>query len=388
MTRRRSHAVVTSALLVFLAGLCITPIVHVAPAELPQRLGDDAYWRLVVDFSEPGGSFRSDNLVSNETAFQHVIPELQSTLPQGGVYLGVGPDQNFTYIAALRPRMAFIVDIRRQNMLLHLMYKAIVEQSDDRAEFLSRLFSRKQPPGIGPRSTAQTLFEAYAHAEPSETLFQKELRSIDDRLTKHHKFALSATDLANIEYIFRSFYSGGPDLRYSFPRGPYGLRIFPTYAELMMETDGRGENRSYLATEANYRLLREMQKNNLIVPIVGDFAGNKALRSVGGYVKEHSAIVSVFYTSNVEQYLFQGGTWRQFFVNVAALPVDPSSRFVRAYFNNNGYPYPVLTPRPQMLPSAAIGLRSATLLDPIVESLTAFRDGRIQTYGDVIDRSK
>ena len=58
----------------------------------------------------------------------------QDTKP-GGVYLGVGPDQNFTYILALQPKIAFIIDIRRQNMLQHLMYKALIEISKDRADF-------------------------------------------------------------------------------------------------------------------------------------------------------------------------------------------------------------------------------------------------------------
>src|SRR5439155_23512299 len=112
-----------SLLLMFFASLCVTPAVRVVtPSELPARINDQTFWHLVVDLSEAGGFFRSDNLVSNETTFQHVIPELRQRTRAGGVYLGVGPDQNFTYITALRPQMAFIVDVRRQNMLQHLLY--------------------------------------------------------------------------------------------------------------------------------------------------------------------------------------------------------------------------------------------------------------------------
>ena len=67
-------------------------------------IGDQEFWQLVDDFSEPNGYFRSDNLLSNENAFQHVIPTLQATLPAGGVYLGVGPEQNFTYLVARSSR--------------------------------------------------------------------------------------------------------------------------------------------------------------------------------------------------------------------------------------------------------------------------------------------
>src|SRR2546428_6665449 len=165
---RRSIVVATAALLLLFAALCLTPAVHVAPSELPSRIADQAFWRMIVDFSETGGFFRSDNLVSNEKTFQHVIPELKSLVAPGGIYVGVGPDQNFTYIAALRPRMAFIVDIRRQNMLLHLMYKAIVEQSSDRADFVSVLFSRPQPHGLSASAGAEALFAAFSAMRPSE----------------------------------------------------------------------------------------------------------------------------------------------------------------------------------------------------------------------------
>src|SRR5437879_3470299 len=96
--------------------LCVTPTSRSLTQELPQRLDDRTFWTLVTEFSEPNGFFRSDNLVSNEMVFQHVIPALinQNADPMSA-YLGVGPDQNFTYIAALKPRIAFIVDIRRGN---------------------------------------------------------------------------------------------------------------------------------------------------------------------------------------------------------------------------------------------------------------------------------
>jgi hypothetical protein len=373
---RRTVVPTIAALLLGVAALCVTPTVRVALGPLPSQIADQAFWRMIVDFSEPGGFFRSDNLVSNETTFQQVIPELRRTLAPGGVYIGVGPDQNFAYIAALRPRIAFIVDIRRQNMLLHLMYKALLEQSSDRAEFLSRLFSRAQPAGLSAASSAPELFDAYGSVEPSNELFENNLQALIDRLVSHHKFSLSASDRESIEYVYRAFYSAGPTIRYSF--GRYGgWRPFPSYADLMMETDGRGENHGYLATEAHFQTLRELEQNNLVVPLVGDFAGRTALRSIGDYLRDHDATVTAFYTSNVEQYLFQNNAWRRFFSNVAALPLDGTSTFIRAYFNNAGY----------RLQAPGLSFRSTTLLDPIADLVTAFNEGQIRNYGDVIERS-
>src|SRR5690242_1263971 len=88
---------------------------------VPTRLADSTFWRLMNEMSEPWGTFRSENFVSNETALQWVIPKLVRRVPPGGVYIGVAPDQNFTLITALKPSIAFIVDIRHQNAVQHLM---------------------------------------------------------------------------------------------------------------------------------------------------------------------------------------------------------------------------------------------------------------------------
>src|SRR5258707_3004522 len=166
LTRRRVVATVlmTVACVAFpsFAGL---RLLHAAPS-LPGKLSDQDFWRLTEQLSEPGGSFRSENFLSNERGYQWVIPDLVAKVSAGGVYVGVGPEQNFAYIVALKSRMAFIVDIRRGNLLEHLLYNALFEMSDDRAEFLSRLFSRKRPEGLSKSSTVEYLFDAYQHAEP------------------------------------------------------------------------------------------------------------------------------------------------------------------------------------------------------------------------------
>ncbi|MGE5245177.1 MAG: hypothetical protein ACM3SQ_13185 [Betaproteobacteria bacterium] len=346
-----------------------------ASQTLPTHLSDRDFWRLVSDLSERGGYFRSDNLISNERQFQHVIPELTRRLPPGGVYVGVGPDQNFTYIVALRPRMAFVVDIRRQNMLLHLLYKAIIEQSKDRADFLSRLFSRPHPGTLSRASTAQELFAAYESVAPTDERYKSNLRSVLDRLEKHHKFPLTPEDVHGIEYVYSAFYTAGPDLRYSFPRG-FGARWFPSYAELMTETDSDGAQLSYLASEPRFQTLKRYEESNLLVPVVGDFGGEKALRRVGDYLREHGASVSAFYTSNVEQYLFQSDGWKRFFDNVASMPIDDHGTFIRSFFNR-GYGFQ------RGFPDA----RSTTLLDSIGGLLADVKAGRIQSYYDVIEHS-
>ena len=145
---------------------------------LPSQLSDDAFWKLIESSSEAGGSFQSENFLSNETGFQMVIPTLSQRVPPGGVYMGVGPEQNFQYIAALRPKIAFIVDIRRQNMIQHLMYKAAFEMSANRADFLSVVFSRKKPAGLSETSTTQQLFETYGRLERDAALAETNRKAI------------------------------------------------------------------------------------------------------------------------------------------------------------------------------------------------------------------
>jgi len=348
---------------------------------LPASLSDEAFWGLVTDFSEPNGFFRSDNFLSNEVEYQWVIPTLTSTLDPGGVYLGVGPEQNFTYIVALRPKLAFIVDIRRGNLHEHLLYKAFIEMSADRAAFLSRLFARKRPADLPPSAEIGQLMAAYQHEEASQELFDRNLQEAKDWLVKHHSFALSDDDLTGLEYVYKAFYEGGPDLNYSFPNGGFFRGgNFPNYADLMSETDGHGEHRSYLASEDQFRALSEIEKNNAIVPIVGNFSGPKALRAVGEYLRQHNATVTAFYTSNVEMYLFQqGDDWKKFYSNVATLPVTDKSTFIRSV-SNRGLRF--------QFRNSAPGARASTRLNPIADLIRAYRAGRIDGYYDVIAMSK
>ena len=112
---------------------------------------------------------------------------------------------------------------------------------------------------------------------------------------------------------------------------------FPSYEELMMATDWDGQFRSYLSTEAAFQILKGYQERNLIVPVVGDFAGPKALRGIGRYIRDHESVVSAFYVSNVEQYLFQDGRFDEFARNVATLPVDNRSSFIRSVWTRFGF---------------------------------------------------
>lgn len=312
-------------------------------ATIPAQLTDKEFWDLTELVSESNGEFQSDNFLSNERGYQVAIPELIKRAKPGRVYLGVGPEQNFPYILALKPQIAIIFDVRRGNLHEQLLYKALFEMSSDRADFLSRLFSRKRPDGLTTVSTVVELMTAFNTVTPSEELYQANLKAVSEWLTKKHAFALHADDLAGIDYVYKTaFFAGGPQLTYSMAgrgaRGGFGGRggNMGTYAEIQALDDGTGLNRGFLANEVNWLAMKDFETRNLLVPVVGDFAGSKAIRAVGKYLKERNAVVSAFYLSNVEQYLNRNGVENVFLCNVAQLPLDDSSTFIYTGAGRNG----------------------------------------------------
>jgi hypothetical protein len=290
---------------------------------LPPSLTDEEFWRLSADLSEPAGTFaHSENLVSNELQFVNLARALR---PSGGVYIGVGPEQNFSYIAALRPSIAFIIDIRRENRNLHLVYKALFELSADRADFLSRLFSRERPAGLSTSSSAAALFAAFDKAAPSATLLGATLALVRDRLLSVHRFPLATEDVIHIDYVLQAFFDDGPAITYS--RSNPADEPRPTYAALMTQRDIDGRTQSYLASEGAFAAVKALHGRNLIVPVIGDFAGPTAIRGVGEYVRQRDGTVSVFYGSNVEVYLSDQKTLA-YCANIATLPYTATTWFL------------------------------------------------------------
>jgi hypothetical protein len=352
---------------------------------LPSQIADDVYWKLIDSSSEPTGEFPSENFTSNENGFQKILPDLLNTANQGGVYLGVGPEQNFTYIAALHPKIVFIVDIRRQNLLQHLFYKSAFELADNRADFLSLIFARKRPVGLTDQSTIDELLKAFDRMSPDDETYAKNLEAMKGLLLNKHKFGMSANDQAVLEHVSEVFKFYGPQLNYgsSYPptgRGGGGGNG-ANFITVMTATDPSGVERGFLASEENYRVLRELEVKNLLIPIVGDFGGPKALRAVGQYLKDHGATVTAYYTSNVEQYLFNRGSGRggvvvnggatKFYENVGTLPLDASSVFIRSGVTNQYGGR-----------GGGNGMNNSQIA-PIQATVNAYKAEKIQGYNDI-----
>lgn len=323
----------------------------------------------IDDFSEPDGFFDTDNFISNETSYLHVIPELRRRVKPGFVYLGVGPDQNFSYIVHTQPALAIITDIRRQNMVEHLLYKTIFDLSASRAEFVAMLFSREVPK----EQKSLSAMLAAMRSGKNEQRYRTNLAAIRNRLLQGYGLKLSNKDLEGLEYVYKTLSEEGVDLRFS-SIGRNNAANYPTFEKLLLETDRSGQLQGYLATEESFQWMKRFEAENRLIPIVGDFAGPKALKAVGAFLKKNGLMVSTFYTSNVEYYLFENSEWRPFVNNIRTLPVSEDAVFIRAYFSNAGGVHPQNVP----------GHRSTTLLQSMQQFLRDESAGRIKTYFDIV----
>jgi hypothetical protein len=356
---------------------------------LPSQISDAEFWRLVTELSEPNGPYPYENYVGNEVMLQRVIPATKRTIKPGGVYIGVGPEQNFTYALALEAKMAFVLDIRRQNMLTLLLHKALFEMTDNRADFMSKLFSRKRPSNLDTKTSAAALMDAYKFVRPDEKYQQETIATVKSVLAKH-RFTLSPEDVKTIERVHAVFYRAGPSIDYTFeatqlpPRPAAG---FPSFERMMIATDGDcgspcltsysqppapGRAWSFLATEENFQLARAMQRKNLFVPLVGDFAGPSTIRKIGKYLKDHGATVSAFYASNVEYYL-DDRQQQAFYANILALPTDSSSVVIR-FITGTGSQMPWWNPR----------IGNTSVVSRVSDLQTAPPGGRLPTYLDLL----
>lgn len=313
-------------------------------AVAPVAAQQTAFARLVDRFSESGGFFDSDNLVSNETSYLHALGALDALGVRGGAYIGVGPEQNFSYIARVRPEIAFLVDIRRDNMLLHLLFKAMFERARNRLEYLGLLYGRAVPPDLE-MWTDMPLGEILIKLDETpfdSTLHQRQHASLMATVTGYG-VPLSAVDRATLRRFHDEFAVMGLDIRFT-SRGRGYRFSYPTARQLYMQTDLENRAGSYLAAEEDFRRVRDLSRRDRLIPVVGDLSGTGAVKAIAGFLRETGRRISVLYVSNVEMYLFRQGTFGGFADNVRALPSGSTSVIIRSYFGRGMGMHPQAVP--------------------------------------------
>ncbi|HKX27780.1 MAG TPA: hypothetical protein VJ302_08825 [Blastocatellia bacterium] len=344
---------------------------------LERSLTGEQFAQLVEKFSEPNGYFDTDNLISNEASYLHVLGRMRQMKISGGAYLGVGPDQSFSYIAQIRPEIVFIVDIRRDNLLQHFLFKSLFQLSRNRMEYLCLLFGKPVPADLKTWDSRPIQeIVAYLEKAPAKRELLDGTRSTIQAAVKNFGPKLETSELETIGRIHAAFFDGGLDLKFTSKNRP-PRHYYPSYRDLLLEKDLTGKLGNYLANEEDFLFLKSLEERNLVIPVVGNLAGDHALKSIAQFLAERGVRVSAFYTSNVEFYLMRGDDFDRFAGNVKMLPRDEKSLLIRSYFNGTwGYPHP----------QSVNGYYSTQLLQTMDSFIKEQGNGGYQSYTDVISK--
>jgi hypothetical protein len=344
---------------------------------------DDSLGHLIARMSESPGDFPSENYVTNEASLLDVAAALRDPKLHDRGYVGVGPEQSYTYLAMLEPRVAYIVDIRRGNLLEHMMFRGCFEAGKTRAEFLTALLARRVAAGdagadVGTDTDAGAdagfapLDAAFRAAPPDPVLCDEGIartKSLLDRLAVAH----TSSDDKAIARLHKAFAKHGLGIAYTMLNSG---RQYPRLGETLSARDRDGKPASFLASEDLYARVRRLVVENRVIPVVGDFGGKHALRAVAEDMRARGVKLGVFYTSNVEQYLFEQNTYGAFVESVRAMPRDDDSLMVRVWFDA-GKPHPAQRP----------GLRTTQLTIPANAFLARAAKKPFLYYWDVVNQT-
>jgi hypothetical protein len=354
-----------------LHALAITLLLLLSGASAPARTQSAASFAAQIEsLSERSGYFDTDNLISNERSYLDVIPELRRLGVRGGAYIGVGPDQNFSYIAAVRPDIAFIVDIRRDNLLLHLLFKALFELAGTRAEYLALLLGRPVPAGADWNSASIEKIVEHADGPAMDDRAIAALRGRLDQTVAKMGVALTREDRATIDRFHRRFIDVGTGLRFQSTGRPPQSH-YPTYRDLLLAVaESSGQRANYLASEEGFQFVKSLQQRDLVIPVVGDLGGARALAAIGELLTRRKMRMSALYASNVEFYLFSDGRFDAFAANLGRLPRAERSVVIRSIFGRYGWPRG----------------GSVSQLQDVGEMLEGLSKGRFRYYDELINR--
>lgn len=320
-------------------------------------LARGASWSdLVRTLSEPETGPPGDNLVSNEDSYLRVCGEVARLVPQGGVYLGVGPEQNFSLMACGTFEQSFLIDYRRRNLLVHAVYKALFRLSEDRFRFLERLTAR----------TRGADGDLAAFADPPMDRKRLEATIAEVRRTLEPESLFQADDWEPIATIQKRL--AGPGLNARF----LGLPGYSTLARMIQTRDRDGHLAHVFARKDRYERIRDWQIADRIVPVVGNFAAKAgAIQRIGDFMRSRSLAVAMIYVSDVEFFLVRNGGFAAYVENLENLPRLGGAVIVRT------------STRPLHHPDRVAGDAATTIVRDLAEFLEKSRRRLIRTVDDL-----
>lgn len=363
------------------AGPAQLPAAATSPSWPALHPVDPAYGQTFLRLSEGAGYFPSENVVSNETSYLHVLDAMRRIGVKGGAYIGVGPDQNYSYIAAIRPEVAFTFDIRRDAMLEHQLFKAVFSMSRNRLEYLCNLLAKPIPADIDVWTNRSIQDHInYIDATPASVEIARTSQVEIERRARAFGIPLDANDVYMISVYRAAFIRNGLDVQYSSIDNNFQSSM-PVWRDLLVEVDRAGNQLNYLAADSLFQFVKQMHATNRIIPVTGNAAGPRALRALGDEIRSRGLTVSALYMSNVEQYLMRDGGFNAFAENVKTLPRTDRTVIIRSLFGGGGG-------RGGMSwhPLSMAGYNSTQLLQYMDVFATEYDAGRIRTYNELLER--
>jgi len=374
-TLGRSRARTALLVLIAISTAGVTRGVATRAAQASRVVADTTFAGTIARLSEAPGFFDSDNLISNETSYLHAVTKLRESGVSGGAYVGVGPDQSFSYVAEIRPTVVYMIDIRRDNMIMHLLLKALFERSRNRLEYLCRWTGRQVPVDVTAWDDRpiETVIARVDSLAPNDTVARAETDSVLATI-RGYRVPLSDVDSATIRRFHSEFIRAGLDIRFtSTNRAP--RYYYPTLRQLILERDLEGGQSSYLASRERWDFIKGLQARDRIIPVVGNLAGTRAFPAVGREISARGERLTALYVSNVEMYLWRDGGFDVFAESAANMPHDPKAVIIRSVF---GGPYG------QKHPLNQVPHVSTQLVQPLDDFAERLRRGGWSSYWEVV----
>lgn len=311
----------------------------------------------------PSGPAAADNLMTNEDSIAAAVDQLQAEAPRGQAFIGVGPDQNYSLMAAIGPGSAYILDYRKKNQLLHLYHKAVLEMSETRLGYLEDFWARSQPRENQSGLDLASLIGRY-QAKPLDQNRLGELKLKLRQIISKWNY-LSAADQQEVSRIQARLAGPGPEARF------LALKMYPTIGSLILSKTRSGKPAHWLATDVKYQAVRNLSLRDQIFPVVGDWAGTGCLRRLAEKLAAESVNVGAVYISDVEFFLMRGGLFAKYVANLSRLPLHSQAVIIRTSTREIDHPQRV------------VGQSSTTIVRPLKPFLDSARSGKIQRWDEL-----
>ena len=196
---------------------------------------------------------------------------------KGGVFVGLGTDQNYLMAAWSKPQVLVPLDFDQMVVSLHYVFRVIFLNAKDPATFI-QMWSEENF-----KSTKALLKQAYADKDEQ---FQKD--------------------------VYRAFKQGSKFVRRRI------VRIQKVFGRVGVPT--------FLTDQAQYDFIVGLFKANRVFPVRGDLTATKTVRQVGDASRKCGLTIRTLYLSNAEQYFKYTPDFRE---NMQSLPYDTESVVIR-----------------------------------------------------------